>query len=401
MVVDLGTNFDYHTSQAAVDLLTDEEINQNNLPELLFHSLNNKVKPCKTYNFDNQALPFDSPSSLFILHLNISSLQAHFDELNEFLLNFPNPPAIIFLSETRINIAPQISNVLPGYTFIHHPSPTRAGGVGAYIKSSLIFSIKDNLSLNVQGCEDLWISIDFPGLKSKYVFSVIYHHPCSNHNAFFDNLEQNMQALNDKKTKVMIMGDINIDLASQTNYVSDYNLLLQSNFFFSLITKPTRVTYSSKTIIDHVLTNDTDSILTPGILTYSISDHYPIFCTISNPTFKTTKKNMTYSFRNIALVNGDKFRSDLYSVLLPLFDKLIHSYSNITANSFNEHFNKMMNAIFVVINLHAPLQNATRKQKRLFQKPWITKGLITSIKRKQRLYKSHLFKREFLRKTIL
>ena len=128
-----------------------------------------------------------------------------------------------------------------------------------------------------------------------------------------------MQALNDKKTKVMIMGDINIDLASQTNYVSDYNLLLQSNFFFSLITTPTRVTNSSKTIINHVLTDDTDSILTPGVLTYSISDHYPIFFTISNPTFKTTKKNMTYSFRNIALVNGDKFRSDLYSVLLPLY----------------------------------------------------------------------------------
>ena len=279
------------------------------------------------------------------------------------VLNFPNPPAIIFLSETRINIAPQISNVLPGYTFIYHPSPTRAGGVGAYIKSSLIFSIKDNLSLNVQGCEDLWISIDFPGLKSKYVFSVIYRHPCSNHNAFFNNLEQNMQALNDKKTKVMIMGNINIDLASQTNYVSDYNLLLQSNFFFSLITEPIQVTYSSKTTIDHVLTNDTDSILTPGILTYSISDHYPIFCTISNSTFKTTKQNMTYSFRNIALVNGDKFCSDLYSVLPPLFDKLIHSYSNITPNSFNEHFNKMMNAIVTVINLHAPLQNATRKQK--------------------------------------
>ena len=67
MVVDLGTNFDYHTSQAALDLLTDEEINKNNLPELLFHSLNNKVKPCKSYNFDNQALPFDSPSYLFYI----------------------------------------------------------------------------------------------------------------------------------------------------------------------------------------------------------------------------------------------------------------------------------------------------------------------------------------------
>ena len=66
MVVDLGTNFDYHTSQAAVDLLTDEEINQNNLPELLFHSLNNKVKPCKSCNFDNQALPFDRQSFFLI-----------------------------------------------------------------------------------------------------------------------------------------------------------------------------------------------------------------------------------------------------------------------------------------------------------------------------------------------
>ena len=72
---------------------------------------------------------------------------------------------------------------------------------------------------------------------------------------------------------------------------------------------------------------------------------------------------MTYSFRNIALVDGDKFRSDLYSVLLPLYDKLIHSYSNITANSFNEHFNQMMNTTLAVINMHAPLQNATRKQK--------------------------------------
>ena len=102
--------------------------------------------------------------------------------------------------------------------------------------------------------------------------------------------------------------------------------------------------------------------------------------------------NIIYSVRNIALVNGDQCRSDLYSVLLPLYDKLIHSYSNITANSFNEHFNQMMNAIFAVINLHAPLQHATRKQKRLFQKPWITMGLITSIKHKQRLYRTHFLK---------
>ena len=101
---------------------------------------------------------------------------------------------------------------------------------------------------------------------------------------------------------------------------------------------------------------------------------------------------MTYSFQNIALVNGDKFCSDLYSVLLALYDKLIQSYSNITANSFNKHFNHTMNAILAVINLYASLQNATKKHKRLFQKLWITKGLITSIKHKQRLYRTHFLK---------
>ena len=49
---------------------------------------------------------------------------------------------------------------------------------------------------------------------------------------FFDNLEQNMQALNDKKTKLMIMGDINIDLAFQTNYVSDLTFYYKMIFSF-------------------------------------------------------------------------------------------------------------------------------------------------------------------------
>ena len=66
----------------------------------------------------------------------------------------------------------------------------------------------------------------------------------------------------------------------------------------------------------------------------------------------------------------------------------LHSFNQM----MNAIFNQMMNAILAVINLHAPLQNATRKQKRLFQKHWITEGLITSIKHKQRLYRTHFLK---------
>ena len=41
------------------------------------------------------------------------------------------------------------------------------------------------------------------------------------------------------------------------------------------------------------------------------------------------------------------------------------------------------------IDTHAPIKKLSRKQGRLKTKPWITKGLLTSIKRKQKLHKSH------------
>ena len=125
------------------------------------------------------------------------------------------------------------------------------------------------------------------------VFAVIYRHPCNYYNAFFEALDQNLHSLNRKGSKVAIFGDINIDLNSdpERSSLSDYFLLLQSNGFVSLISKPTRVTNTSSTIIDHILINDSVLSLSSGVLTYTISDHYPICCTISNPFFKTSKKN--------------------------------------------------------------------------------------------------------------
>ena len=43
------------------------------------------------------------------------------------------------------------------YKFIRNDSITLAGGVGLYIKESLKFTLRKDLSLNLQHCEDLWI----------------------------------------------------------------------------------------------------------------------------------------------------------------------------------------------------------------------------------------------------
>ena len=261
------------TSQAATQ--EDEaEINHNNLPETLFHHLHGNIKPCEVYNLEKQTLDFDK-RSYSIIHINISILQSYFDELKEFLSDFPNPPSIILLSETRINVDPHINVDIPDYIFVHVPSPTKAGGVGVYVSKHLNITIIYSLSLNVHGCEDLWFNVDFLGFKSKYTFAVMYGHPWNNHNVFLEALDVSMQKLNRHGDKALIFGDINIDLNSDKNLVplTDYSHILQSNAFISLNNKPTRVTRTSQTVIDHILTNDCESILTPGVLTYNIADH--------------------------------------------------------------------------------------------------------------------------------
>ena len=49
----------------------------------------------------------------------------------------------------------------------------------------------------------------------------------------------------------------------------------------NLIDKPTRVTPSSGTIIDHILTNDSKHHIIPLVFDYDITDHYPVAALIN------------------------------------------------------------------------------------------------------------------------
>ena len=120
----------------------------------------------------------------------------------------------MFISETRKNIEPSTKITIPGYTFIHCSSPTKSGGVGAYISDHLNFTVNETLKLGVNGCEDLWLNNSFPNIKSSYIFAVIYCRPQNNHSQFYDALDESLQMLNRCNKNVIIMGDVNINMCS-------------------------------------------------------------------------------------------------------------------------------------------------------------------------------------------
>ena len=64
----------------------------------------------------------------------------------------------------------------------------------------------------------------------------------------------------------MLMRDFNIDVNTNVTPTRDYLHMLQSNACINLITKPTRVTSKTQAIIDHIVTNDSESGITPVFL---------------------------------------------------------------------------------------------------------------------------------------
>jgi len=67
-----------------------------------------------------------------------------------------------------------------------------------------------------------------------------------------------------------------------------------------------------------------------------------------------------------------------------LFDLDFHNQNNSDNNITCKNFILMFNNI---LDQHAPFRFASRKETRSFNKPWLTKGFLTSISKKNALYK--------------
>ena len=67
---------------------------------------------------------------------------------------------------------------------------------------------------------------------------------------------------------------LKIDTHGQT---TDFILAMVANAFYPTISRPTRVTQQTATLIDNIITTMHEYPVTSGILYNDISDHFPVF----------------------------------------------------------------------------------------------------------------------------
>ena len=78
---------------------------------------------------------------------------------------------------------------------------------------------------------------------------------------------------------LLLLGDINICLIKNTNKLChEYKKLLRSFGCKQIIDSPTRITDTCESLLDHIITNNTEKIYQSGVLDIGLSDHLITFC---------------------------------------------------------------------------------------------------------------------------
>ena len=151
--------------------------------------------------------------------------------------------------------------------------------------------------------------------------------------------------------------------------------------FIPLISRPTRVTEHTASLIDNILTNAIDLLESDrtksGIVFNDISDHYPIFHVIKSKLTKN-RSQVTFYKDVINEYTVNKLKSEIRGL----------DWSEVTnCNDVNIGLDKFNDKLFAFYKKCILVKKICVKPN---HKPWITKGLLNSIKHKNKLYVRYL-----------
>ena len=113
----------------------------------------------------------------------------------------------------------------------------------------------------------------------------LYRPPSSVVREFIDEVHSILMENFSNYVNMIIAGDFNIDLNSNTNYYGYFIIMLVEMSFVPLITEPTRCTDTSGTHIDHIWSN-MDRNFHSFVFNLRVTDHF-----LTLTSFKSIKKN--------------------------------------------------------------------------------------------------------------
>ncbi len=244
----------------------------------------------------------------------------------------------------------------------------RGAGVCLYVHSTLIPSV---ITLDVPrptGVEDVWVKIQcrkWPAV----IIGCVYRHPKALATSF-DYIEDVFRMISLRGKSVFILGDFNDDMMMKGNTISK---IIKNNKLTQIINQPTRTTPTSATLLDLVITNKPDVILSRDVVPQVIADHDLVSVVLN--VRKPRKLPVVKTFRNMKNYDKDTFCS-------LLLDN-VHNMNNIfLTDDVNKQID-IFNDVFInCLNMCAPFVTRAVKGKPL---PWMTDDIREVMKDRDNL----------------
>ena len=320
-----------------------------------------------------------STDAFNVLHWNIRSLYGKKDKLKNMLSIIEEKTVhvhAIAIAETHFDELKSNLFHMPGYKlFSKNRHNKKGGGVAILVKSN--FQCKE-ISLPYQESvfECIGVEVTFAN-KDKMLLIELYRAPNASTQDFLTHYKKLIETTK-KYKRVAFAMDNNLDLIKKDVYqpIKDFLDLSIENSYNPSILLPTRITHNTATLIDNIFIKYDDIPSCRACLINSdISDHLPCMVEFkaSNVFNEFTYEYRCMSSKNIANINKDLHEHDFNNVYIP-------------SNGLDDCVETFTKTITQSIDRNCPLEVGHVELNKTHHSPWMTKGLLTSLRKCSRKY---------------
>ena len=363
--------------QQIFDRLNNNEVMNNESYDFVDH--------CDYLELENitpKTMPRDN---LNLLQMNVRGLVGKQNKLQSLLDNLENYSNIhcLLLCETWLTEETKKLIGFNNHNFIGRERKTKkGGGVGFLLRNELIARKRDDLciaSANFEHC-----IIEIKCRKRNVILVSLYRPPNTSVKSFLSDYAILVQNLNMVKNCDVIIGmDHNLDLLKSSWHMDTQKFIelnLESNLL-PCITRPTRITKSTATLIDNVLiSKNLQGKQDSKILITDISDHLPSIITINGNFLEKKQKREIISGKIT-----DKTVQAITDVLAR------HDWENdLRDDDVDSNFTRFHAKLLSTLNKVAPERKIKLSNKQSKREPWIGPSLLKCSTKQRKYYKEAL-----------
>ena len=317
-----------------------------------------------------------------VLNINIRGLYSKIGELNrlvELVEGSGSPPTVITISETWLN-QHSPSFEIPGYRIFRTDRLHKKGGGVAVLVSNRLCSRK----LTTIGTDPAIVEsciVEIKGNFKPIVVSSLYRPPNTNTKLFLDNYRNLITQLKKITPEIIISLDHNLDFLKSDYHgpTNDFVNLILDQQQLPTISRPTRIARQSATLIDNIIVNQSHcEKITSLILIDDTSDHLPCVTVLHDLVVNRNKKQKikTRSFKNIYRVQEELSKADWTQLQIEA--------------DVDVQTDVLQSKLKTLLDAHCPEQEKEISYKNIWREPWMTTGLMSSVKCCKQLYKKSI-----------